>query len=77
MKSFNPPQVTLTTQLARLRHPGLSRNRLYDGIRSGALHSVRVGRRIIIDTEALDQWVAAGCPGSGQSNADADMDLSS
>lgn len=56
------PVATLTVRLARYRHPAVGRNRLYDAMRSGDLHAVKVGRRIAIAIDALDAWVAAGCP---------------
>jgi len=61
--------VTLTVALARQRHPAVGRNTLYEGIRSGRLAAVRVGKRLAISLAALDAWVEAGCPTENEAPA--------
>lgn len=60
-REYGEPR-TLTVLMARRRHPAVGRNRLYQAMKTGALPSVRVGRRIAIATPALDAWVMSGCP---------------
>ncbi len=38
---------------------GLSRSRLYELIRSGEIHSVKVGRARLIPLKSLEQYVAS------------------
>jgi excisionase family DNA binding protein len=54
--------VSVTVAMAREAHPALGRNRIYTAMQTGALPSVRVGKRICIPLSALNQWVAAGAP---------------
>lgn len=54
--------ISVTVAMAREAHPALGRNRLYAAMRTGALPSVRVGKRICIRLSALNQWVEAGAP---------------
>lgn len=54
--------VTVPLSMARQRHPAVGRTRFYTALRSGTLPSVRVGRRTAIRVDALDAWVALGCP---------------
>lgn len=58
--TISPKTVTVT--LAKQMHPSLGRTRIYRATRSGALHSVRVGKRLAIPVEDLDAWVLAGAP---------------
>ena len=54
--------VTLTVRLARLRHPAVGRNRIYEAAATGAIEAVRVGKRLALDIDSLDAWVRSGCP---------------
>lgn len=56
------PPATVTVPLARQRHPAVGRNRIYQAIASGSLSGVRVGKRLAIPVDALDEWVKAGAP---------------
>ncbi len=56
------PPASLTVRLARQRHPAVGRNRIYDAIASGTLSGIRVGKRLAIPVDELDEWVAAGAP---------------
>ena len=38
---------------------GLSRNTAYQGVRTGAIPAIRVGRRILIPTHALESLLAS------------------
>lgn len=62
MITRSPDQASLTPAMARERHPAVARGRLYAALRSGALPSVRVGRRTAIAIQDLDDWVAQGGP---------------
>jgi len=53
---------TVTVALARDLHPAIGRNRVYRALQSGALRGARVGKRIAIPIDALDEWVMAGAP---------------
>jgi len=59
---------TVTVTLAKQMHPSLGRTRIYRATRSGALNSVRVGKRLAIPVEDLDAWVLAGAPETSPSN---------
>lgn len=37
---------------------GISRNLAYDGVRSGAVPHIRVGRRILIPRIAVERWLS-------------------
>ena len=54
--------ASLTVPLARQRHPAVGRNRIYAAIASGSLTGIRVGKRLAIPVDELDEWVAAGAP---------------
>lgn len=54
--------ASLTVPLARQRHPAVARNRIYAAIASGSLTGIRVGKRLAIPVNELDEWVAAGAP---------------
>lgn len=41
---------------------GLSRWKVYEGMRTGEIPSLRVGRRILVPTHALRAWLAAPTP---------------
>ena len=40
---------------------GLSRNSTYQGVQSGAIPSIRVGKRILIPKAALDRMLECDC----------------
>ena len=40
---------------------GLSRNATYQGVQSGAIPSIRVGKRILIPKAALDRMLECDC----------------
>lgn len=68
-KTLNKPTVALrsvTVALAKQMHPAIGRTRIYRATQSGALRSVRVGKRLAIPVEDLDEWVLAGAPESLQ-----------
>jgi len=54
--------LSVTVKMARQAHPALGRSRIYEAMRTGALPSVRVGKRACIPLAALNEWVAAGAP---------------
>jgi len=54
--------TTVTVTIAKQMHPSLGRTRIYRATRSGALQSVRVGKRLAIPVEDLNTWVLAGAP---------------
>ncbi len=54
--------ATVTVPLARQRHPAVGRNRIYQAIARGSLTGVRVGKRLAIPVDELDEWVTAGAP---------------
>lgn len=56
------PPASLTISLSLARHPAVGKNRLYAAIASGALLGIKVGRRLAIPVDELDEWVAAGAP---------------
>ena len=43
----------------------LGRNTIYEGIRDGSIPSIRVGRRILIPSDALDQMLDRASQGGG------------
>lgn len=65
---MNP--VSVTVKMAREAHPALGRSRIYEAMRTGALPSVRVGKRACIPLLALNAWVAAGAPTQPQPGRD-------
>ncbi|MBS1847546.1 MAG: helix-turn-helix domain-containing protein [Actinobacteria bacterium] len=40
-----------------VRRSGLNRSRIYEAIGSGALHSIRIGRRRMIPERSLVDWI--------------------
>ncbi len=54
--------ASLTVSLVRQRHPAVGRNRIYEAITNGVLTGVKVGRRLAIPVDEVDEWVAAGAP---------------
>lgn len=38
----------------------ISRARAYELVRNGTIPAIRLGRQVRIDSELLEQWVAAG-----------------
>ena len=54
--------ASLTVSLVRQRHPAVGRNRIYEAIANGVLAGVRVGKRLAIPVDEVDEWVAAGAP---------------
>jgi hypothetical protein len=57
---MNP--VTVTVELARELHPSLGRNRLYFAMRADVLEHYKVGKRMAIPVDALNEWVRSGAP---------------
>lgn len=45
---------------------GVGRSTLYALTRAGAIRSVRIGRRRMYPTNALCEWIRAGCPEAGK-----------
>nr|CUV20553.1 protein of unknown function [Ralstonia solanacearum] len=43
---------------------GISRPTAYEGVRTGQIPSVRIGRRILVPRAALEQMLAGGSTGS-------------
>ncbi len=56
------PPASLTVPMVRQRHPAVGRNRIYAAITNGILTGVKVGKRLAIPVDAVDEWVAAGAP---------------
>ena len=52
----SPPLVTTVDEAARLL--GISRNLAYEGVRSGAIPSLRIGRRLLVPRAALERLLA-------------------
>jgi excisionase family DNA binding protein len=48
--------------MVRQRHPAVGRNRIYEAIANGVLTGVKVGKRLAIPVDDVDEWVAAGAP---------------
>ena len=44
---------------------GIGRTAAYEAVRTGALPSIRIGRRILIPKAALDRWLSTPRPGQG------------
>lgn len=57
---MNP--ITVTVELARVLHPSLGRNRLYFAMRADVLEHYKVGKRMAIPVDALNEWVRSGAP---------------
>jgi excisionase family DNA binding protein len=49
----------LTVREFKGRNPNLGRNLIYEQVRTGKLPSIRVGGRILIPSDALDQLLEA------------------
>lgn len=64
-KTLNIPFAaprSVSVNLAKQMHPSIGRTRIYRATKSGALRSVRVGKRLAIPVEDLDAWVFSGAP---------------
>jgi excisionase family DNA binding protein len=51
-------RITLTVEEAGAR-PGISRTLAYELVRRGEIPSIRLGRRVLVPVQALDQMVAS------------------
>jgi excisionase family DNA binding protein len=40
--------------------PALSRQRFYEGIRTGLIPHVRVGRQVLLSPDLLERWIEEG-----------------
>lgn len=52
-----PPLVLTVPELAKIL--GIGRNQAYDAVRRGEIPSIRVGRRILISTKAIEYFLDA------------------
>lgn len=52
-----PPREFLTPRQFRERHRNYTRGKLYEDCRLGRLPHVRIGRKVLIPSDALDQIV--------------------
>ena len=39
---------------------GIGRNTAYEAVKKGEIPSVKVGRRILVPSKALDKWLESG-----------------
>ena len=62
-KERHPMQRLTLTVLETSRLIGVSRGTAYEAVRSGAIPSIRIGRRILVPKDALEQWLK-GAPRS-------------
>lgn len=65
-KLTQPPLVDASAVAKRL---GVSRFRIYELARTGALPHVRIGRSMRFDPQQLEQWIEEG--GTGYDTSDA------
>lgn len=49
-----------TTVIEAAKRLGIGRNQAYDAVRRGELPSIRIGKRIVIPTAALDRMLREG-----------------
>lgn len=47
---------------------GIGRGTAYEGVRTGAIPALRVGRRLLVPVAALDRLLAAGAPITDDTN---------
>lgn len=57
MMPARPPLIDAAAVAARL---GVSRHRVYELIRTGALPAVHIGRQVRVCPVALERWIEAG-----------------
>jgi len=57
-KALSPEELlSKTTEMALTL--GIGRNSAYEAVKRGDIHSIRIGRRILVPTKALDNLLAS------------------